>query len=171
MTFKPESLFSGRVRQFDDNIDTDTIIAGRHLGLTDPAELASYCFESIRPNFSSEINKGDVIVAGENFGCGSSREHAPIALKAAGISCIVAASAAHIFYRSAFNIGLPILLCADAAKMANENDSIHIDMTTGNVKIGEQTFATPPLPKNLREIIDAGGLVPLMAERLSGSKY
>ena len=151
----------GKVHKFGDNVDTDVIIPARYLNSSDPAELATHCMEDIDADFTKKVNKGDIMVATKNFGCGSSREHAPIAIKASGISCVIAETFARIFYRNAINIGLPIIECPEAAAAINEGDEVEVDfdsgkihdITTGNEYQGQ---AFPPF---MQELIDAGGLV------------
>ena len=152
------SQLSGKVWYFGDNIDTDLIIAARYLNTSDPKELAKHVMEDADPDFVKKVGVGDIIVAGENFGCGSSREHAPIALKAAGVSAVVAKSFARIFYRNAFNMGLPIFELAqtDAIK---EGDSISISMENGEIKNGAQTYRFTPIPPFMQELLDCGGLM------------
>ncbi len=150
-----------RVFKYGDNVDTDVIIPARHLNTSDPAELAKYCMEDIDKSFAGRVQKGDVIVAGENFGCGSSREHAPIAIKASGISCVIASSFARIFYRNSFNIGLPIFECKEASEKIEDGDSISVDFETGiikNITKGEE-YRAQPLPDFMRSIIEADGLL------------
>ena len=165
-----EPILEGNVHLFGDDIDTDVIIAGRHLGNTDPRYLASHCFETLRPDFARSVKPGDILVAGHNFGCGSSREHAPIALKATGLSCVIVASAARIFSRSAINIGLPVLICPDAANAARDGDRMRADLATGIIEYGEKEFQADPVPQNILKIIEAGGLVAVMAERFAKKK-
>lgn len=153
-------ILSGKARRFGANIDTDVIIPARYLNTSDPAELAAHCMEDADPSFAASITKGDIICAGANFGCGSSREHAPIAIKASGISCVIAASFARIFYRNAINIGLPIFECADADKIS-DGDSITVDANSGvirNLTTGED-YTTAPFPPFIRNIIESGGLL------------
>lgn len=152
------SQLSGKVWCFGDNIDTDLIIAARYLNTSDPKELAKHVMEDADPDFVKKVGVGDIIVAGENFGCGSSREHAPIALKAAGVSAVVAKSFARIFYRNAFNMGLPIFELAqtDAIK---EGDTISISMENGEIKNGAQTYRFTPIPPFMQELLDCGGLM------------
>ena len=150
----------GKVWKFGDNIDTDLIIAARYLNTSEPSELAKHVMEDADPEFVSKMQKGDIIVAGENFGCGSSREHAPIALKAAGISAIVAPTFARIFYRNAFNMGLPIFELKEVDEI-NEGDTIRIDMDSGEI-INETTgksYKFNPIPEFMQELVNAGGLI------------
>ncbi len=152
---------SGKVLKFGDNIDTDVILPGKYLVLTDPKELAKHTMEGLDKDFPKKAEKGVVIVAGENFGCGSSREHAPIALKNAGVKAIIAKSFARIFYRNAINIGLPVVECEDAFKKIEENDEILIDLSVGEIidKSKNLTFKFIPLPPFLLEILIQGGLI------------
>jgi len=150
----------GRVWRFGDNIDTDLIIPARFLNTSDEKELAKGCFADLRPEFSKEAKKGDIIVAGKNFGCGSSREHAPVSIKACGISLIIAKSFARIFYRNSFNIGLPLLECEDTERI-EEGDRLRVDLLKGeilNLDKGEKYYAKP-IPEFMMEIIEADGLV------------
>ncbi len=145
-----------RAWKFGDDVDTDAIIPGRFLIINDPAELAKHAFEGVRPDFKP--SPGDVVVAGENFGCGSSREHAPLALKGAGIKCVIAKSFARIFFRNAINIGLPMLECRDADRIS-DGDVLEVEGDTiKNLTKGE-TYRTAPLPEFLEEIVRAGGLI------------
>ena len=159
--------YNGRVWKFGDHVDTDAIIPARFLNVSDKDELAKNCFVDVRPDFMREIRSGDIILAGINFGCGSSREHAPIAIKAAGISVVIAKSFARIFYRSAFNIGLPILECEDAANIFSEGDRLSVDLSSGEIKgleSGRQAFAKP-IPDFMHGIIEAGGLVSFIKDK------
>ncbi|MBO8143630.1 MAG: 3-isopropylmalate dehydratase small subunit [Thermodesulfobacterium sp.] len=152
----------GKVWKFGDNIDTDVIIPARYLNTTDPEELAKHCMEDADPEFSKKVNKGDIIVAGKNFGCGSSREHAPISIKACGIACVIAESFARIFYRNAFNTGLLILECPEAAKEAETGDELEIYPEEGKIinLTKNKTYITKPLPGFMKEILEDGGLIP-----------
>ncbi len=151
----------GRVFYFGDNIDTDVIIPARYLNSSDPAELATHCMEDIDPEFVNKMSKGDIIVAKKNFGCGSSREHAPIAIKAAGVSCVIAETFARIFYRNAINIGLPIVECPEASAAIKEGDEVEVNFDTGvitDLTTGEK-FQGQAFPPFMQKIIDAEGLV------------
>jgi len=150
--------------KYGDNIDTDVIIPARYLNTSDPAELKLHCMEDIDAGFIKRVHPGDIIVGGKNFGCGSSREHAPIALKAAGISCVVAESFARIFYRNAINIGLPIIE-SEAAKVLQNGDTVEIDFDKGEIKSGGKLFTVPAFPAFIQEIIAAGGLLNRMAKK------
>jgi len=151
----------GKVHKFKSNVDTDVIIPARHLNTTDPKELASHCMEDIDPNFSKKVKDGDIIVAEDNFGCGSSREHAPIAIKASGISCVIANDFARIFYRNSINIGLPILECKEAVAGISEGDELDVDLSTGvikNLTTGAE-YKAKPFPPYIIELIKDGGLI------------
>jgi len=152
------SNISGKVWKFGDDIDTDLIIAARYLSTSDPKELASHLMEDADPDFLKKMKKGDLIVAGENFGCGSSREHAPIALKAAGIGAVVAKSFARIFYRNAFNMGLPIFELPQSDEI-KEGDEIEIDMESGEIKNADKIYKFTPIPPFMQELIASGGLI------------
>ena len=152
---------SGRVFKYGDNVDTDVIIPARYLNSSDPAELATHCMEDIDKDFIHKVKKGDIIVAEKNFGCGSSREHAPIAIKAAGVSCVIAETFARIFYRNAINIGLPIIECAKASKGIEAGDEVEIDFDSGmiyNRTKGTQ-FKGQAFPDFMQRIIKAEGLI------------
>jgi len=159
--------FEGKVWRFGDHIDTDVIIPARFLNVSDKDELAKNCFIDTRPDFAQRVGHGDIIIAGINFGCGSSREHAPLAIKAAGVGVVIAKSFARIFYRNAFNIGLPILESEDVPDSFSEDDRVSVDLQTGEIKgidRGQQFFAKP-VPPFMQEIIRAGGLVNYVKER------
>ena len=150
----------GNVWKFDNDIDTDAIIPGKYLTINKPDELAKHAFEGVRPEFVHGVKSGDVIVAGFNFGCGSSREHAPLALKGAKIKCIIAKSFARIFFRNAINIGLPLLECPDVDKI-DEGDHLEVEFESGTImnKTKNETYHATPLPDFVRGIVDAGGLI------------
>ncbi len=154
------SVIEGNVWKFGDNIDTDLIIAARYLNTSEPSELAKHAMEDADPEFIKKLNKGDVIVAGENFGCGSSREHAPISLKAAGVSAVVAKSFARIFYRNAFNMGLPIFELKEADEIS-EGDKIKIDLDAGKIENSTKNkeYSFTPIPPFMQELIQTGGLI------------
>jgi len=156
-----------KARVYGDAIDTDVIIPAKYLTSRDPMFLGSKCMEPIDPEFATRIDRGDVLVGGRNFGCGSSREHAVLALQGAGISCVVAKSFARIFYRNAINQGLVVLICPQAVDVAKEGDPIAVDITTGTISVRGETFSTEPFPPFLREIIDIGGLVPYVKQRMA----
>ena len=157
----------GRVFKYGDNIDTDVIIPARYLNTFDMSELSKHCMEDISPDFADRVQKGDIIVAGRNFGCGSSREHAPLAIKACGVSCLIASGFARIFYRNAINIGLPIIECAEAAEDICENDEVQIFLGDGEIRnlTKGKTYRTQPFPQFIQEIIDAGGLLNSIVKR------
>jgi len=149
-------------------VDTDAIIPARYLNMSTEAELAAHCMEDIDPGFVKKVQRGDVIVAGKNFGCGSSREHAPLAIKGAGVQCVIAETFARIFYRNAINIGLPILECPEAAQATQTGHILEVDLATGlirNVTTG-QTFQATPYPPFMLELIAAGGLIPYTRQKL-----
>lgn len=151
----------GKVHKYGSNVDTDVIIPARYLNSADHKELASHCMEDIDKDFINKVADGDIMVAEENFGCGSSREHAPIAIKASGISCVIASTFARIFYRNAINIGLAILECDEAAKKISDGDEVSVDFDTGvitNVTKGE-TYQAEPFPEFIKDIISKGGLL------------
>jgi 3-isopropylmalate/(R)-2-methylmalate dehydratase small subunit len=151
-------MLKGRLWKFGDNIDTDIIIPARYLNQTDPVALGSHCMEPLAPDFSKKVQKGDIIVAGTNFGCGSSREHAPLAIVALGIPVVIAKSFARIFYRNAFNKGLA-LLEADIFDKVQEGQDIEIDLTTGIIKSGSLEVTAKPIPSFMMELIREGGLM------------
>lgn len=162
------STIRGRVWKYGDNVDTDAIIPARYLNVSAEDELAAHCMEDIDVEFAKEAEPGDIIVAGKNFGCGSSREHAPVAIKASGIGCVVAETFARIFFRNAINIGLPILECPEAARETAADQLLEIDLASGvirNASTGKEYRATP-YPAFMLEIIDAGGLVAYTREKL-----
>ena len=161
----------GKVWKFGDNIDTDLIIAARYLNTSDASELAKYVMEDADPTFVSKMNPGDIIVAGENFGCGSSREHAPIALKEAGVAAVIAPTFARIFYRNAFNMGLPIFELPEAAEI-EEGDTVRVDMDRGEiVNISQaKTYKFTPIPAFMQELVDAGGLINFAKKEIEESK-
>ena len=151
----------GKVHKYGDNVDTDVIIPARYLNTADHKELAAHCMEDIDVDFVKNVSEGDIMVAEQNFGCGSSREHAPIAIKARGISCVIASTFARIFYRNAINIGLPIMECDEAAKDIDKGDEVEIDFDTGVItnKTKGHSYHAQPFPEFIKEIINAGGLL------------
>ncbi|MBQ3584383.1 MAG: 3-isopropylmalate dehydratase small subunit [Lachnospiraceae bacterium] len=151
----------GKVYKYGDNVDTDVIIPARYLNVPDPAELAKHCMEDIDVDFAKKVEKGDIIVANKNFGCGSSREHAPIAIKAAGVSCVIAETFARIFYRNAINIGLPIIECPEAAKAIEAGDEVEIDFDSGMIydKTKGTEYQGQAFPEFMQKIIKAEGLI------------
>lgn len=157
----------GKVLKYGDNVDTDVIIPARYLNSFDAKELASHAMADIDPTFVDRLDPGDILVAGKNFGCGSSREHAPLALKTAGVSCVIAESFARIFYRNAINIGFPILECEEAAKAINEGDSVEVDYSTGVIlnRTKGISYQAQPFPEFLQKMIEAGGLVSYVNEK------
>lgn len=159
---------SGKVWRFGKDVDTDLIIPARYLNTSDPKELAAHCMEDADPTFAKKVGQGDIIVAEKNFGCGSSREHAPISIKAAGVSCVIAASFARIFYRNAINIGLPILESPEASQDIKEGDKVEVDLDTGmitNLSNGN-TYKAAPFPPFMQQLIDAGGLIEYVKEQI-----
>ena len=151
----------GRVWKFGDDVDTDLILPARYLNISDGAELARHCFDDLRPDFAKKVAPGDVVVAGRNFGCGSSREHAPLALKKAGVGAVVAKSFSRIFYRNAFNIGLPLLESEQAADELKEGASVTVDLAAGKITDGQRNAVHParPIPGFMRNLVAAEGLV------------
>lgn len=151
----------GKVWKYGDNVDTDAIIPARYLNLSMQAELAAHCMEDIDPAFVQKVEAGDILVGGKNFGCGSSREHAPVAIQGCGVSCVIAETFARIFFRNAINIGLPILECPEAAQVAQTGQTMEVDLGSGTIRNLDtgQEFQATPYPPFMLEIIDAGGLV------------
>ena len=152
---------TGKVFKYGDNVDTDVIIPARYLNTSDPKELASHCMEDIDLNFANNVNPGDIIVANKNFGCGSSREHAPIAIKESGISCVIASTFARIFYRNAINIGLPILECDEAVKSIEAGDELEVNFDTGVIKnlTKDEEYQGEAFPEFMQNIINNNGLI------------
>lgn len=161
--------FEGNAFCYGRDVDTDVIIPARYLNTSDPKELAKHCLKDLDKTFVERVQPGDMIVAQENFGCGSSREHAPVAIKAAGVSCVIAKSFARIFYRNAINIGLPILECPEAVDAINEGDRIRVDADTGTIEdeTTSKTFSAQPFPPFIQEIINDGGLVSYAKKRIA----
>ncbi|MCX7816772.1 MAG: 3-isopropylmalate dehydratase small subunit [Syntrophales bacterium] len=158
--------FRGRVWKFGDHINTDLIIPARYINRTDPSFLALHVMEDADPTFASKVQPGDIIVAGENFGSGSSREHAPIAIKAAGIVCVIAKSFARIFYRNAFNIGLPIFECRPLYELVEEGEVIEVDGDSGLISLPNgDVLNVEPIPPFMQELVRAGGLIPYLTAR------
>ncbi len=159
---------TGKVWKFGNDIDTDAIIPARYLNTIDPKELASHCMEDADAEFASKVKPGDIIAAGKNFGCGSSREHAPIAIKASGVSCVVAHSFARIFYRNAFNMGLPILECPEAAEKIQTGDELELDLDSGVIvnKTRNETYHAQAIPPFMQKLIAAGGLIEYVREQM-----
>jgi|UniRef100_A0A7C3SJZ8 3-isopropylmalate/(R)-2-methylmalate dehydratase small subunit len=164
----PQMELKGRVHKFGDDINTDEIIPARYLNTSDPQELAKHAMEDADPEFVQKLRPGDFIVAGKNFGCGSSREHAPLALKAAGVSAVIADSFARIFYRNAFNMGLPILESPEAAAALKGGEEIHVNLDTGEIKVPAtgQTFRSRPIPPFMQELLKDGGLMAHLKKKL-----
>lgn len=159
---------SGKVFKYGDNVDTDVIIPARYLNTPDMQELAKHCMEDIDASFAKSVKAGDIMVAGKNFGCGSSREHAPASIKAAGVACVIAATFARIFYRNALNIGLPILECPEAAESIEAGHEVDVDFETGAITDRDtgKTFRAEPFPPFMQELIAAGGLGAYMSKRV-----
>lgn len=154
----------GKTWKYGDNVDTDVIIPARYLNTPDANELAKHCMEDIDTSFASKVQEGEIMIAGKNFGCGSSREHAPLAIKTCGIACVIAASFARIFYRNALNIALPILECPEAAEAIKAGDEVEVDFDTGKIidKTSGATFEAEPFPPFMQDLIKAGGLASYM---------
>ena len=160
----------GQVWRFGDDVDTDAIIPARYLNTSDPQELARHCMEDADATFAARVQPGAIIVAGKNFGCGSSREHAPLAIKAAGVACVIAAGFARIFYRNAFNIGLPILESPEAAAGTQAGDDLEVDLATGEIRnlTRGTEFHAQSIPPFMQELIKDGGLIQHVARQLKG---
>ncbi len=161
-------MISGKVWKYGDHVNTDLIIPGRYLDNYDPQHLAAHALEDLDPLFARGVQMGDIILAGRNFGCGSSREQAPLALRSAGVSAVIAGSVARIFYRNAINVGLPIIICPEAGRILNNGDIAELDLATGTLRnrsMGGEVHFTP-LPSFLMDILGSGGLVPHMRRRL-----
>lgn len=160
----------GTVLKYGDNVDTDVIIPARYLNVSNGDELAKYCMIDIDPDFTTKVKEGDIMVALKNFGCGSSREHAPLAIKCAGISCVIASTFARIFYRNAINIGLPILECDEAANDIDSGNEVSIDFDSGIITnhTKHRTYQAQPFPPFIKEIMAAGGLVEQTKEKIKG---
>ncbi|MBQ6140279.1 MAG: 3-isopropylmalate dehydratase small subunit [Kiritimatiellae bacterium] len=156
-----------KAHKYGDNVDTDVIIPARHLNTSDPAELAAHCMEDIDAAFAGRVRPGDILVAGRNFGCGSSREHAPLAIKTSGVACVIAESFARIFYRNALNIGLPILECPAAARAISADDEVSVNFETGEIadETTGRTFMAEPFPPFMLDLIAAGGLAAYLKGR------
>ena len=162
----------GKVHKYGADVNTDVIIPARYLNVSDPEELAQHCMEDIDAEFIEKAEPGDIIMATTNFGCGSSREHAPLAIKAAGISCVIAGSFARIFFRNAINIGLPLLECIEAVDNTEAGDTLEVDLSSGKIKnlTGNKAFQAKPYPEFMAELIDAGGLIEYTRKRLAGRR-
>jgi 3-isopropylmalate/(R)-2-methylmalate dehydratase small subunit len=163
-------MLKGKVHKYGANVDTDAIIPARYLNVSDPAELAKHCLEDIDPDFVRKVRAGDIIMATTNFGCGSSREHAPLAIKAVGVSCVIARSFARIFFRNAINIGLPLLECEEAVDNTEDGDILEVDINNGKIKnlTSSREFNAKPYPDFMAELIAAGGLIEYTKKRLVG---
>jgi 3-isopropylmalate/(R)-2-methylmalate dehydratase small subunit len=164
------SALRGRAHRYGDNVNTDVIIPARYLTTSDVAELAAHCMEDLDPEFVQKVQAGDVIVGGWNFGCGSSREHAPLAIKGAGVSCVIAVSFARIFYRNAVNVGLPALVCPEASAQIGDGDEVTIELGSGKIEdvTSGRRYQAEPFPDFLEQIIAVGGLRGYIAKRVSG---
>ena len=162
-------MLKGKVHKYGANVDTDVIIPARYLSLSEPAELAEHCMEDIDQDFVNKAQAGDIIMATTNFGCGSSREHAPLAIKGAGISCIIAKSFARIFFRNAINIGLPLLECEEAVDKTEAGDLLEVDLSSGKIRnlTNGMVFTAKPYPAFMAELIAAGGLIEHTKKRLA----
>ena len=165
-------MLKGKVHKYGANVDTDAIIPARYLNVSEPAELAEHCMEDIDPEFLNRVQPGDIIVATTNFGCGSSREHAPLAIKAAGISCVIAKSFARIFFRNAINIGLPLLECEGAVNNIEAGDIVEVDLANGKIKnlTNIKEFTAKPYPEFMSGLISAGGLIEYTKQRIAGRR-
>ena len=165
-------MLKGKVHKYGENVDTDAIIPARYLNVSEPAELARHCMEDIDKDFVKKVKQGDIIMATTNFGCGSSREHAPLCIKAAGVSCVIAKSFARIFFRNALNIGLPLLECEEAVDNTEAGDILEFDLASGRIKNltrGEE-FIAKPYPDFMAELISAGGLIEHTKKRLASRR-
>jgi len=162
----------GKVFKYGADVNTDVIIPARYLNVSDPDELAKHCMEDIDEGFLKKVKPGDIIMATTNFGCGSSREHAPLAIKAAGVSCVIAESFARIFFRNAINIGLPLLECAEAVENTDAGDILEVELAKGKIRniTKGKTFTAKPYPEFMAELIAAGGLIEYTKERLASMK-
>lgn len=160
-------MIRGKVWKFGDHVDTDVIIPARYLNAPEPSELAKHCMEDIDSSFAGSVQAGDIMVGGWNFGCGSSREHAPVAIQASGISCVIAASFARIFYRNSINIGFPILECPEASEAIKAGDIVTVDTETGKItdETTGQVFEAKPFPPFIQKIVESGGLLPYLKEK------
>jgi 3-isopropylmalate/(R)-2-methylmalate dehydratase small subunit len=156
------------IHKYGDHVDTDVILPGRYLSIYDPAELARHCLEGLDPGFATRVRAGDVIVAGQNFGSGSSREHAPIAIKACGVAAVIARSFGRIFYRNAANIGLPLIVCQALPDVVQDGDRAEVDVGAGSIRFGGRSFEGEEVAPAVRAIVEAGGLVPYVRAKLSG---
>ena len=162
-------MLKGKVHKYGADVNTDAIIPARYLSISDPAELAKHCMEDIDSDFVKRVKPGDIMVATTNFGCGSSREHAPLAIKASGVSCVIAKSFARIFFRNAINIGLPLLECAEAVDKTESGDILEVELNSGRIRnlTKNMTFDANPYPDFMAEVISAGGLIEYTKKRLA----
>ena len=160
-------MIRGKVWKFGDHVDTDVIIPARYLNAPEPSELAKHCMEDIDSSFAGAVQSGDIMVGGWNFGCGSSREHAPVAIQASGITCVIAASFARIVYRNSINIGFPILECPEASEAIKAGDIVTVDTETGKItdETSGQVFEAKPFPPFIQKIVESGGLLPYLKEK------
>ena len=165
-------MVSGKVFKYGDNVDTDVIIPARYLNAPSPEELAKHCMEDIDASFATTVKPGDIMVGGANFGCGSSREHAPISIRACGVRCVIAASFARIFYRNSINIGFPILECPEAAAAISNGDTVSVDFATGKIvdETTGETFQAVALPPFIEKIVEHNGLLPYLKARMDAQK-
>ena len=165
-------MVSGKVFKYGDNVDTDVIIPARYLNAPSPEELAKHCMEDIDASFATTVKPGDIMVGGANFGCGSSREHAPISIRACGVRCVIAASFARIFYRNAINIGFPILECPEAAAAIQNGDTVSVDFATGKIvdETTGESFQAVALPPFIEKIVEHNGLLPYLKARMDAKK-
>lgn len=165
-------MVTGKVFKYGDNVDTDVIIPARYLNAPSPEELAKHCMEDIDASFATTVKPGDIMVGGANFGCGSSREHAPISIRACGVRCVIAASFARIFYRNSINIGFPILECPEAAAAINNGDTVSVDFATGKIvdETTGETFQSVALPPFIEKIVEHNGLLPYLKARMDANK-
>jgi 3-isopropylmalate/(R)-2-methylmalate dehydratase small subunit len=165
-------MLKGKVHKYGADVNTDVIIPARYLNISDPAELAKHCMEDIDEDFVKRVKPGDIMMATTNFGCGSSREHAPLAIKASGISCVIAKSFARIFFRNAINIGLPLLECDEAVDKTKAGDTLEVDLSNGRIKnvTNGMTFTAKPYPNFMAELISAGGLIEYTKKRLASRR-
>ncbi len=165
-------MLKGRVHKYGANVDTDAIIPARYLNVSEPAELAKHCMEDIDKDFVTAVKPGDIIMATANFGCGSSREHAPLAIKAAGVSCVIAGTFARIFFRNAINIGLPLLECERALNGTESGDILEVDLASGKIKnlTSGKVFAAKPYPDFMAKLISSGGLIEYTRKRLANRR-
>jgi len=162
----------GKVHKYGANVDTDAIIAARYLNVSDPKELVKHCMEDMDKDFIKKVKRGDIVMATTNFGCGSSREHAPLCVKTAGVSCVIAASFARIFFRNAINIGLPLLECGEVVENTDAGDTLEVDLAKGRIKnlTKKKEFSAEPYPEFMAQLISAGGLIEHTKKRLTSRR-